>query len=1167
MCKVHPRADSGFTFAELAFALLILVIGAAVLVNHLAVNYQTTAAERDRVFAYSKAQAMLSEIQSYVDRAEVDAAVDLDTLDDGVVTRSTLTIQRDSGGSLVPADHVVSGNFTRGGQWVWSRRITVQPFAGVDSRNMRYVTVRVFKRDRDGVERAMADLSAVVNSSGAAFPTTQVFDLYLLAIENVPGWWVFMDSMKPFIESMLTDLETRNPGLSFRTHWITKAAFGRNQLYRPYTNDTADSLAVIPDVYHYPGRMPDGSASAYYYVPDNMRARINVEGTERNGYDADLNPHPYAFADFFNHAMRYPDELALWQARVAAIEAREQEIADAIAAGTTPPPVLEDMSKEPTLRLFLEDLYSQPAKYRNALLINLHGELLPMPALRNFSDAARSPAVHPNLRVVTHPEELRTRRNDAGVTDSLQLRMYAYGHRTGTTAYAGPATMVDPMVVEIVGVDLTDDTDNTRLAATCTLQNIPGGVPVGGSSNYATSWQAAKHVGDGPLAGEMHYRAEWVAPSGGVAGFTRIYLYNTPVGAPAVTQSGQTYGLANSTRARLYQLEYVPCPIDAGPAFNTDLADPGVGPKNTARWTLRISPNVLTDGSFVDNSGTAYNPTGDVQLQIRTRIATGASTGGTAWQQSGTVWPTPDDPENLSVTYAWWADSREDVPFTERVQFNGDPRHLPYRDCFNNGDDFPNSYNWYHDSLANGTSAVPDFPSMNGALLRNGWNSAMNCDVPRYFQLLREGLVRSACVYTSMTGWSYYYLGIGNDIGYDSANGYPNSIPSNLQPHGGAGNGFIQTILTGGTSGRRYLRAAGANFWWGLPWLGELYPDSVATSQWLASSGGVPRGNLTAGTAAGSFYQDRGNAVYAAGNRLAQGTSFVDHGQRTSSFGCTTFFNIGTSASTFQHSSSTANGSLTAVGNELANNYNMTMPSSAPVSRPFRINAATTVAAHWNQAPYTSRNAATLFHQYYSHASGSGSALIKLTDPGATSAAYIVVNGISNAVDNGTTFIAKYALLSLVHSFFEAGSTSNTLRIPQQPRLEIESPTDITELLDPATIPIQLGVDWRRWDGLNYSATGTFAEDELQLEYVIMYSRDGGTTWLHVQDDSPATPGQRPSDPAYLVADTGAGSDVYDWDVPAADFPEGSYVLRVDCFRQGAQVHYSYHKTKLFVQR
>ena len=139
--------EQGFSFAELAFGLMILGIAATVLVNHLTVNYQATAVERDRVFAYSKAQAILAEIQGYVDRGEIQAAVDLDTLDDGIVNKPTLTITKDGTGQLVPPDHVLSGNTTRNNDWLWSRRITVMPFQGQNNRNVRYVTVRIFKRD------------------------------------------------------------------------------------------------------------------------------------------------------------------------------------------------------------------------------------------------------------------------------------------------------------------------------------------------------------------------------------------------------------------------------------------------------------------------------------------------------------------------------------------------------------------------------------------------------------------------------------------------------------------------------------------------------------------------------------------------------------------------------------------------------------------------------------------------------------------------------------------------------------------------------------------------------------------------------------------------------------------------------------------------------------
>jgi len=1174
------RRQAGFTFAELAFGLLVLVIGSAVLINHLTINYQATTSERDRVFAFSKAQAILAEVQNYVDRGSIET-VDLDVLDDGVTNRPSLTIETDEDGSLLRPEHVRSGNIERGGAWLWSRRITVQPFAGVDNRNVRYVTVRIYKRDDNGTDRAIADLSAVVNSSGEAFPTSQTYDVYLLAVENIPGWWVFMDSLKPFFESMLLDMQTRNPGLNFRTHWITKAAFGRNQLYRPYTNDETDSLAAIPHVYHYPGRMPDGNASAYYYVPDNIKARLNVDGDDRHGQSA-LNPHPYALADFFNHAMRYEDELALWNLRVAAVAQREQERAAAVLAGTAIPDELEDMSKEPTLRLLLEGMNRNPAFYRNALVINLHGELLPMPALRNFSDPAKSQAAYPNLRVVTHPEELRTRNNDGGVSDSLILRMYAWGYQTSATAYAGSAGSVpvlrDPMVVDVVGLDLTDPLQPTRLSAACTLLNVPGGVSVGGSTNYATTWQVAKHATGtpAPVTDEMNYRATWVPPAGGASGYTRIYLFNTPVGAPPVTQGGLQYGLAATERARLYQMEYIPSPVGTTvgtPAFTPDLTSSGVGPKNTARWQLRLAPSVLATNGI----------NGDFTVAVRTRIGSGFTSGSSDWEQGGTIWPAPLDPDNLSVTYAYWTNSAEDVPFTERAQFTGDPRHVPYKDCFNGGNDFPNSYNWYLDDLRVTTSPTEyganDYPSLvitagTPATTRltdrwgNGAAPGLTCDVPRYFQLLREGLVKSRCVYSSITGWSYYYLGVGNDIGYDSANGYANSIPSNLTPHGSPGaSGFINTI----TGARKYVRAVGANYWWGIPWLGELYPDSVAASQWLDTGGGTlpVRGNLTAGTLAGQFYQANCNTVYAGSNRQAYGTVLLDHGQRTSSFGCTTLFNIGTSASTFQHSSSGANGTLTSLGTEMSTNYGLSAPASAPISRPFRINANTGVAEHWNHAPYASapgRYTASIFKTYYSHADGSGSAVVKLVDPANANAAYVVVNGIANTVANGTSFIAEFTLLSLLHTMLEAGSTTNTLRIQQQPRVEITSPTSISELENPSTIAIQYGVEWRRWDGLAYSQTGTFAETESQLEYVIHVSRDGGDTWSYVQDGSPSTPGVRPTNSLYLRPDFGTGAESYDWDV-SGHYPEGVYRLRVDCFRQGAQQHYAFHQTSLFIQR
>lgn len=1165
----RARSQAGFTFAEVAMGLAVLVTIAAILINHVTINLQGTVAERDRVFAYGKAEAILAEIQGYVDRnsAGTDA---LDSLDDGIVPKAPLTIATDSGGSLLPPDHELSGNFARGGNWVWSRQITVQPFTGANNRNVRYVTVRIFRRDGNNNQLPIADLSAVINSAAAAYPTTQVFDLYLLAIENIPGWWVFMDSIRPFVESTITDLETRNPGLELRTHWITKASFGRSQAYRPYFNESQDSWQTIRNVYHYPSRMPAGNASTYYYVPDNVRARINLDGVETNGYDADLNPFPYALADYYNHAMRYPEELALWQQRVAAVEQREQEIAAALAASLPPPPELLDMSKEPTLRLFLEDLYSDPQRYQHAMIINLHGELLPVPALRNYADAAKDPVNLPEVRVVTHAEELRTWRDPAGLTtDDAWFRVYAYN--THEPSFTGSPIMPRPIAIEVLGLDLTDgSTAAPDLLPEVRLQNLRGGVMVDGTADYFP-FASAKVEGDPSLASdEMYYRAEFVVPGGGAQPFTRILLFNTPCVAPPEPDDSAPLvirGLYNDKRSQLYRMSYIPTCCEAARDFSRDLYTAGAGPKNTARWRFRVPAVAFDQPLFVDNNGNAFKPTDDVLLAVRTRIWIGGDPA-----TSGTMWPPAqrNAPDNLSVTYSWWADSIEDVPITERSQFQGDPRHCPYRDLLNGDPDFPNGYNWYFDALVNAVeNSAADYPALSTARLASRWRSAMNCDVPRLFEILRKGLVRSRCIYTTLTGWSYYYIGIGADVGYDADNGYPNSIPVELTPYGfTSAVGWVNMI----TGSRMLPRSGDADYWWGKPWLGELYADADSASTWFADDGfGHLVGNLPAGNTAGRYYLRAINLVHSSSTRQAYGTSMLASHQRTAAEGCTSFFNIGTSASTFHHRSSVGTGALTAIGTEIATNYNFNMPATAPISRPFHpaTNLSGTVGNEFALTPYSAeRYDASLLRLYYTHPSGHyGSGLVQLRDPTNSSAAYIVVNGIDRTVESGSTFIAKFAVLSLVHSYFESGSTTVLHRIKQPPRVEILAPTDISELNDPATIDIVVDVSWQRWDGLPYSQTGTYSETESELEYVVTYSNDGGTTWRYIQDDTVAEPGTRPDDTTYVLTDVAAGVETWSWAVPSGAFPRGSYLLRVDCYRNGAQIHFSYHKTKLFIQR
>ena len=93
------------------------------------------------------------------------------------------------------------------GVWRWNRRITVRYFPSVTTRDLRICTVRMFRMRKGDLApgESMAEVSSVIRTIGDAFPTTQVYDVYLLALENVPGWWVYMDAIQPFLEATLTD--------------------------------------------------------------------------------------------------------------------------------------------------------------------------------------------------------------------------------------------------------------------------------------------------------------------------------------------------------------------------------------------------------------------------------------------------------------------------------------------------------------------------------------------------------------------------------------------------------------------------------------------------------------------------------------------------------------------------------------------------------------------------------------------------------------------------------------------------------------------------------------------------------------------------------------------------------------------------------------------------
>ena len=279
--RSHPRRrrpEHGFTLIDLMIAAVILVVATLLGVMHVTTSVRELVRSRESGFARQRAVSILAELRAYVEGDEGHAASELDEFDDGTGWSPTLTTtpDRTRASGLVDPDHPMSGNDLESGTWAWSRRIRVQPLATAASRDLRRVTVSVYRAraDMPAPGERMAEVSTVIRTLGDAYPTAQVYDVYVLALENAPGWWVSTDVMQPFFQAALADIQARNPGLQFRTHWITKLGYGRDEEYAPYVNEDRVSTDPTPWAYVYPGRLPAGSAALRYYVAGRMQGRL-----------------------------------------------------------------------------------------------------------------------------------------------------------------------------------------------------------------------------------------------------------------------------------------------------------------------------------------------------------------------------------------------------------------------------------------------------------------------------------------------------------------------------------------------------------------------------------------------------------------------------------------------------------------------------------------------------------------------------------------------------------------------------------------------------------------------------------------------------------------------------------------------------------------------------
>ncbi|HEX7680533.1 MAG TPA: hypothetical protein VF713_20540, partial [Thermoanaerobaculia bacterium] len=475
----------------------------------------------------------------------------------------------------------------------------------------------------------------------------------------------------------------------------------------------------------------------------------------------------------------------------------------------------------------------------------------------------------------------------------------------------------------------------------------------------------------------------------------------------------------------------------------------------------------------------------------------------------------------------------------------------------------------------------------NGNLSDAGWDSgggSLEIDVHRLFQMLRSALVSSNAIWTTMTGFSYYYIGIGNEIGYDSANAFPNSIPVSTKPFTGAGGSQYENTITGNV---RLVRANPGvapvpdTRWWSQPWLGELYPDSVYAT-WLAT------GNIPTGVGSNNFVRDSRSKF-----PPFTGTVLTDSWRKTSEKGSTTLFWTGNASATFHHEYlDNDSATITAAGSDIANNYSLPVPDTINNARPFAIdyNKTSYNPENFLQAgDYPNVYLTKVLNTYYSHSGApiQGSALVALVEPGTNNPAFIAVNGLSPTGVAGTTFIAKWSFLSLIQSFLNGGLYTDAVSVPvtakhvrQVPRVVITNPNANTDLKQKSSITIGWDTTWFRWDGQPYTSDPKYASwvEPLTMKYAVIYSPSNGfadpkhanpTGWFYVSDNSVATPGVKPDighEKAVVISTATTSSSVV-WNTPPATFPQGNYLIRVEGYREGWALHYSFHQYRAFFQR
>jgi type II secretory pathway pseudopilin PulG len=462
MKKISTKwLQQGLTLIEVMFAagiLGVVILGAS---SFQQITIRTTQNTGDRVFAAQKAVQIFEELRAFVQANQEDALNSLQSYNDTTYS-PILTSER-----IISPEDPLSKNIVlnrSNNTWKFLRKITVTDIP--NDTNAKSVTVSIFygSPDEENTVRGtkpLATTSGILKTNIGKSPPTQVYDMYVIALESVPAWWADISTIRPIFENTMVEMGNRNPGLEFRKHIISRMSYGRDPFYMPYVNTAGEVGAQsLPWIYFYPGKIQlDTNTNAReYYVEQNILGRKRTDNPDSTQAGASLyspyktnsqrvnsssvytpangnvNLHRnYAIADSFNYAVRHQEEVAMQRRLLADIDKQIEATSDEQGKNI----LLERkrLASEPSLRMLLEDMNSNPDRYLNSMIVNLHAELVPVPPIRNFSDPAKKVGFsedpdqaanrnyYAHKRVVTHPERLRYQGSEK---DHIQLRVYPF---------------------------------------------------------------------------------------------------------------------------------------------------------------------------------------------------------------------------------------------------------------------------------------------------------------------------------------------------------------------------------------------------------------------------------------------------------------------------------------------------------------------------------------------------------------------------------------------------------------------------------------------------------------------------------------------------------------------------------------------------------------------